>query len=143
MKKYKTGYMAGVYDLFHVGHLNLIIRAKEQCEYLIVGVLTDEEVVRWKPQPPFIPYEERVRIVAAVRYVDQVVGVSSDNITRIDAWKRYRFDCQFSGDDYANDKGWLYDQQQLRMVGSDLVFLPYTKTTSSTKIRTLINQALQ
>lgn len=143
MKKYKTGYMAGVYDLFHVGHLNLIMRAKEQCEYLIVGVLTDEEVVRWKPQPPYIPYEERIRIVAAVRYVDQVVGVSSSNIARMDAWERYHFDCQFSGDDYANDKGWLYDRQQLRMVGSDIVFLPYTKTTSSTKIRALIDRALQ
>lgn len=140
MKKYKTGYMAGVYDLFHVGHLNLMMRAKEQCEYLIVGVLTDEEAVRWKSQRPFIPYEERSCIVSAVRYVDQVVRVTGDNIARMDAWEKYRFDCQFSGDDYADDKGWLYDQQQLRKAGSDLVFLPYTKTTSSTKIRALIEQ---
>lgn len=142
MKRYKTGYMAGVYDLFHVGHLNLMMRAKEQCEYLIVGVLTDEEVMRWKPNKPFIPFEERFRIVQAIRYVDEVVKVTAENITRMDAWNRYHFDCQFSGDDYKEDEGWLYDQQQLRKVGSDIVFLPYTKTTSSTQIKALISKAL-
>ncbi len=142
MKKYKTGYMAGVYDLYHVGHLNLMRKAKEQCEYLIVGVLTDEEVTRWKPNRPFIPFEERIRIVQAIRYVDEAVKVTSENIARMDAWNMYRFDCQFSGDDYAEDEGWLYDQQQLRNVGSDIVFLPYTKTTSSTQIKELINKAL-
>lgn len=142
MKRYKTGYMAGVYDLYHVGHLNLMMRAKEQCEYLIVGVLTDEEVMRWKPHKPFIPFEERIRIVQAIRYVDEAVKVTAENITRMDAWNRYHFDCQFSGDDYKEDEGWLYDQQQLRKVGSDIVFLPYTKTTSSTQIKNLINKAL-
>lgn len=142
MKRYKTGYMAGVYDLFHVGHLNLMMRAKEQCEYLIVGVLTDEEVMRWKPNKPFIPFEERIRIVQSIRYVDEAVKVTAENIARMDAWNRYHFDCQFSGDDYKDDEGWLYDQQQLRAVGSDIVFLPYTKTTSSTQIKELIDKAL-
>lgn len=142
MKKYKLGYMAGVYDLYHIGHLNLMMKAKEQCEILMVGVLTDEEVMRWKPNKPFIPYDERVRIVEAIRYVDRIVKVTSENIARMDAWNMYHFDCQFSGDDYANDAGWLYDQQQLREVGSDIVFLPYTQTTSSTKIKGLIERAL-
>lgn len=122
MRKYKIGYMAGVYDLYHVGHLNLMMKAKEQCEYLMVGVLTDEEVMRWKSSRPFIPFEERIRIVQAIRYVDEVVKVTSENIARMDAWNKYHFDCQFSGDDYAKDDGWLYDQQQLRNVGSDIVF---------------------
>lgn len=141
-KKYKVGYMAGVFDLFHIGHLNLMRRAKEQCEYLMVGVLTDEEVQRWKPNKPFIPFEERIQIVESIRYVDEVVKVTSENITRMDSWNRYHFDCQFSGSDYANNEGWLWDQQQLRAVGSDIVFLPYTQTTCSTKIKALIEKSL-
>lgn len=141
-KKYKVGYMAGVFDLFHIGHLNLMRRAKEQCEYLMVGVLTDEEVQRWKPNKPFIPFEERIQIVESIKYVDEVVKVTSENITRMDSWNRYHFDCQFSGSDYANNEGWLWDQQQLRKVGSDIVFLPYTQTTCSTKIKALIEKGL-
>lgn len=141
-KKYKVGYMAGVFDLFHIGHLNLMRRAKEQCEYLIVGVLTDEEVQRWKPNKPFIPFEERIQIVESIKYVDKAVKVTSENITRMDSWNIYHFDCQFSGSDYANNEGWLWDQQQLRKVGSDIVFLPYTQTTCSTKIKALIEKSL-
>lgn len=142
MEKYKVGYMAGVYDLFHVGHLNLIRRARESCEHLIVGVLTDEEVMRWKPTRPFVPFEERIEIIRAVRYVDEAIMVNSENIDRLDSWKQLHFDCQFSGSDYANNPGWLADQQKLREVGSDIVFFPYTETTCSTNLRSLIQQKL-
>lgn len=140
--KYKVGYVAGVFDLFHIGHLNLIRRAKEQCEYLMVGVLTDEEVFRWKQRFPYIPYDERSEIVEAIRYVDEVIKVDSHNIDRIDSWKLLHFDCQFSGDDYAKSKAWQRDREKLRELGADIVFLPYTQKTSSTKIKELIEKAL-
>lgn len=141
-KKVKVGYIAGVFDLFHIGHLNLIRRAKERCEYLMVGVLTDEEVIRWKPHKPFIPFEERIAIVGAIKDVDKVVEVTSENIARMDSWNIFHFDCQFSGSDYADNPGWLEDQRQLREVGSDIVFLPYTQSTCSTKIKALIEKGL-
>ena len=142
MKKYKLGYMAGVYDLFHIGHLNLIRRAKENCEYLIVGVLTDEEVLRWKPQRPFVPFEERIEIIRSIRYVDEAILVNSENIDRIDSWNKLHFDCQFSGSDYQNNPGWLEDQRKLRELGSDIVFFPYTETTCSTQLREMIEQRI-
>ena len=80
MEKYKVGYLAGVFDLFHVGHLNLIRRAKERCDYLIVGALSDELVVKFKKNPPYIPFEERKQILEAIRYVDEVVKVTEENI---------------------------------------------------------------
>lgn len=142
MKKYNVGYMAGVYDLFHIGHLNLIKKAKEHCNYLIVGVLTDEEVMRWKVNRPFIPFEERIEIVRSISYVDEVVKVESHNIDRMDSWNILHFDCQFSGSDYADNEGWLADQKKLREVGSDIVFFPYTESTSSTQLKNLINKKL-
>ncbi len=136
MKKYKTGYIAGVFDLFHVGHLNLIERAKEQCDFLIVGVLTDELVQKNKNKQPYIPFEERLRIVGAVKSVDRAVGVDESNIQKMDAWKQFHFDCLFSGDDYRGNKYWVEDKAALNEVGSNIEFFPYTKSTSSTQIRT-------
>jgi len=142
MKDYKVGYIAGVFDLFHIGHLNLLRNAKEKCEYLIVGVLTDELTVHFKSRPPVIPHEERKAIVEAIRYVDRTVAVSFENIDKMDAWKLYHFDCLFSGDDYANAPHWIKDKEMLNEVGSDLQFLPYTKSTSSTAIKELISKRL-
>ncbi len=135
MEHYKVGYVAGVFDLFHIGHLNLIRRAKERCDYLIVGVLTDELVMHFKTNPPYIPFEERIEIVAACRYVDKAVGVDFTNIDKLAAWELYRFDCLFSGDDYVNNESWIIDRKRLNQVGSDIQFFPYTKTTSSTQIK--------
>lgn len=135
MKKYKTGYVAGVFDLFHVGHLNLIERAKEQCDFLIVGVLTDELVLKNKNKLPYIPFEERLRIVGALKAVDRAVEVDDSNIQKMDAWKQFRFDCLFSGDDYSGNKYWIEDKAALNAVGSNIEFFPYTKSTSSTQIR--------
>lgn len=134
-KKYKIGYIAGVFDLFHIGHLNLLRNAKCECEYLIVGVLTDELVVHFKNKTPYIPEEERKEIVEAIKYVDKAVFVDKNNIDKMKAWELYHFGCLFSGDDYKNDSGWLRDKKRLIQVGSDIHFFEYTKTTSSTKIK--------
>lgn len=132
-KPYKIGYVPGVYDLFHIGHLNLIRRAKEQSDYLIVGVLSDELVKHFKNAYPYIPLEERMEIVRALKYTDQVVEVNFHNTVKMDAWKLYRYDAYFSGSDHGDE--WDQERIQLREVGSDIVFLPYTMSTSSTKIK--------
>ena len=141
MDKYKVGYLAGVFDLFHVGHLNLIKRAKERCEYLIVGALTDELVIQFKKNPPYIPFEERKQILEAIRYVDEVVAVDEENHEKMKAWNKYHFDCLFSGDDYSGNPYWIEDQKALQNVGSNIEFFPYTKSTSSTMIKAAIGKA--
>lgn len=137
-KKYKLGYVPGVYDLFHIGHLNLIRRAKEQSEYLLVGVLSDELVEHFKGKRPYIPFEERIAIVGAIKEVDEVVKVDFSNTVKMDAWNLYHYDAYFSGDDHKNE--WEDERWALQALGSDIVFLPYTKSTSSTMIKEQIQQ---
>ena len=139
-KKYHVGYIAGVFDLFHIGHLNMFKRAKEQCDYLIVGVVTDESVMRGKKTTPYIPFEERIEIVRSCRYVDEAVEIPTDAGDTDEAYRRYQFDVQFSGSDYANDPVWLAKKTFLEKQGADLVFFPYTESTSSTKIKAAINK---
>lgn len=139
-KKYKIGYVPGVYDLFHVGHLNLLRKSKEQCEYLIAGVLTDEMVEVFKGKKPYIPFEERSAIVEAVKYVDEVVAVDYHNTDKVTAWKLYHYDCHFSGDDHVEE--WTEVKKQLQEVGADMMCFPYTMCTSSTKIKELITRDL-
>lgn len=138
MEKYKIGYIAGVFDLFHVGHLNLLKRAKERCEYLIVGVLTDELVIHFKNNPPYIPFEERREIIEALKVVDEAVPVTAENIEKLKAWDLYHFDCLFSGDDYSGNPYWIEDKKNLQERGSNIEFFPYTKGTSSTMIKAAI-----
>lgn len=135
---YNIGYVAGVFDLFHIGHLNLIRKSKENCQYLIVGVLVDELVVHFKGHRPYIPFEERIEIVRAIKYVNKAVPVTMENIDKMAAWELYKFNCLFSGDDYINNESWLIDKKRLNQVGSDIQFFPYTKTTSSTQIKRAI-----
>lgn len=142
MKKYNIGYVAGVFDLFHIGHLNLIRRAKEQCQYLIVGVLEDELVFRFKNKMPFIPFNERLQIVEALKYVDKAVKVDISNVDKMDAWRAFQFNCFFSGDDWKDSPSWIQDQKKLREVGSDLNYFSYTESTSSTQIRELIKKEI-
>lgn len=141
-RKYHVGYIAGVFDLFHIGHVNLLRRAKEQCDHLIVGVVSDEAVIRGKHTKPFIPFEERIEVVRSCRYVDEAVRIPEFMGDTDTAWRTLHFDVQFSGSDYANDPEWLEKKKFLNRHGADLVFFPYTQQTSSTKIKTLINRQL-
>lgn len=138
-KRYHVGYVAGVFDLYHIGHQNIFRRAKEQCDYLIVGVVSDEGVRENKKTDPFIPFNERIELVRGSRYVDEAVEIPHGFHDTIDAYKLYHFDVQFSGSDYEHDKDWLNKQKYLREHGSDLVFFPYTQSTSSTKLKEAIN----
>ena len=117
-------------------------RAKEQCDYLIVGVVSDEGVRINKGVEPFVPFEERVEMVKSCRYVDEVVGIPPKYSTTKEAWKLHHFDVQFSGSDYVNDGDWLASKEFLEQHGADLVFFSYTQSTSSTKLKKLINKKL-
>lgn len=142
-KKYHVGYVAGVFDLFHIGHLNLLQRAKEQCDYLIAGVVTDEGVRKNKGTECFIPFKERLTIVQACRYVDEAVEIPFEFFDTKDAYLRFQFDVQFSGSDYEKEPAWLKKQDYLRRHGSELVFFPYTESTSSSKLKEMIDRKLQ
>lgn len=131
-KKYKIGYTTGVFDLFHIGHLNILKRAKEQCEYLIVGVSTDELVKTYKNKTPVIPFEERVAIIEAIRYVDKVVPQTS--MDKIQAWQALHFDALFHGDDWKGSSMYTEIEEKMQALGVDVVFLPHTSGTSSTLI---------
>lgn len=136
--KYNIGYVTGVFDLFHIGHLNLLKNCKKRCHYLIAGVLTDELTEQDKAKRPFIPFEERMEIVKQCKYVDRVVAVDFHNTNKIDAWKELRYGCLFSGSDHEGQPYWTWLQRKLRTIGSDLEFFPYTKSTSSTMLQAAI-----
>lgn len=132
MKKYKIGYTSGVYDMFHIGHLNLLKRAKEQCDYLVVGVTTDE-LAQYKNKVPIIPYEERKQIVEAIKYVDKVIP--QENMDKLEACKKVGAEVIFVGDDWKGTDKWNKIEMDLKKINADVVYFPYTKGTSSTILR--------
>jgi glycerol-3-phosphate cytidylyltransferase len=132
-KQYKIGYTAGVFDLFHVGHLNILKRAKEQCEYLIVGVSTDELVMEYKNKLPVIPHHERMEIVEGIKYVDMVVP--QVNREKFSAWEALQFDVMFVGDDWKGSPLFSEVEKKFHLVGVDIVYFPYTKGVSSTIVK--------
>ena len=137
-KKYKVGYTAGVFDLFHIGHLNILKRAKEQCEYLIVAVSTDELVQKYKNKIPVIPYEERKTIIEAIKYVDEVVPqVNRDKIV---AYEQYHFDVMFVGDDWKGSDVFEKVDVYMRECGACVEYLPYTQNVSSTLLNDVLNK---
>jgi glycerol-3-phosphate cytidylyltransferase len=130
------GYTSGVYDLFHIGHLNLLRNAKAMCDKLIVGVTTDE-LVSYKNKKAVIPHNERMEIVRAIEYVDAVIP--QENMDKFEMWKKIKYDVMFVGDDwYASDK-WEELEKEFKEVDVRIVFFPYTKGTSST----ILNQTLK
>lgn len=138
MKKYKIGYTTGVFDMFHIGHLNLIKRAKEQCDYLIVGVSTDDLVVSYKNKKPVIPFEERLAIVESIKYVDKVVPQLT--MDKMAAWNDLKFDVMFHGSDWKNSKMYNKIIDDFKEVGVDVVFLPHTEGISSTMLSDILQK---
>lgn len=133
-KQYRVGLLMGVFDLFHVGHLRLIKKAAAECAFLRVAILSDRLVEEFKYHPPVIPQEERKEILEAVKYVDEVV-IIDDTPSRIVEWNRRPFDCFFSGNDYDGHPYFEWEREELRKLGSDIRFFPYTEFQSSTMIR--------
>ncbi len=140
MKKYKIGYTQGTYDMFHIGHLNLINHAKEYCDYLIVGVNSDELVQQYKNKLPVIVQEERAEIVRNIKAVDQCV--ISTTLDKLDALRKYHFDVMFIGDDWKGNPRWEQTGKDLKEHGVDLIFLPHTDGVCSTALTELIKKLL-
>ena len=135
MSKYVIGYTSGVYDLFHIGHLNLLKNAKGLCDKLIVGVTTDE-LVSYKNKRAVIPFSERIEIVRNIKYVD--AAIAQEEIDKFKMWEKIHFDVLFVGDDWYNSPSWNEMESKFEKVGVRVVYFPYTKGTSST----LLNETL-
>ena len=127
------GYVPGVFDMFHVGHLNILQRARERCDWLVAGVVTDEACAAMKGHLPVVPFHERVAIVSAIGFVDDVVG--DESADKREVWSKRRFDVIFKGTDWENtDKGRRLEVQMAE-VGVRVDYLPYTEQTSSSLLR--------
>lgn len=138
MKKYKIGYTTGVFDMFHIGHLNILKHSKEQCDYLIVGVSTDEVVKSYKNKTPIIPFEERIAIVKELKCVDLAVPQTSMN--KMEAWEKYHFDALFHGSDWKGSNMYNKLIEEFSAVGVDVVFLPHTENVSSTLLSEVLHK---
>jgi glycerol-3-phosphate cytidylyltransferase len=136
-KKEIVGYTTGVFDMFHVGHLNILRRAKENCDKLIVGVCTDELVHELKDKDPIIPFDERVEILRNIKFVDEVVPQSK--IDEIGDYHRLKFDVMFKGDDWKGTDKWNRLEKEFKKFGVEVMYFPYTKHVSSTKLRKIID----
>lgn len=132
-KKYKIGYTTGVFDLFHIGHLNILRHAKELCDYLIVGVSTDQLVWEYKNKLPVIPFEERFEIIKSIRYVDYVVP--QENMEKTKNIIKYSVNAVFVGDDWKNTDKWKFFEKEFKKLGVETVYLPHTEGVSSTILR--------
>lgn len=138
MKKYKIGYTTGVFDLFHIGHLNILKKAKEQCEFLIVGVTTDELCKKRKNKVPIVCEKERIEIVRAIKYVDKVVEqVDMDKLAMI---KRYGVDVVFVGSDWKGTPSWKQYEKEFAKEDCEVIYLDYTDGISSTILRKRLNR---
>lgn len=137
MPKTIIGYTSGVYDLFHIGHLNLLKNAKGLCDKLIVGVSTDK-LVEYKHKHPVIPFEERIEIVRSCKFVDAVIP--QEELDKYKMWEKLHFDILFVGDDWFNSPSWKEMEEKFNKVGVRVIYFPYTKGTSSTLINQTLNQ---
>lgn len=137
-KKYKIGYTTGVFDMFHIGHLNILKKAKEQCEYLVVGVTTDELCVCRKHKKPIICEEDRIAIISSIRYVDEVV--KQVTMDKIDVVKKLNADVVFVGSDWQGTKEWIQYEKEFSAVGCSVVYLNHTDGISSSVLRERLNK---
>lgn len=127
------GYTQGTFDMFHIGHLNLLKNAKARCDYLVVGVNSDELVKSYKGKDVIVPLDERMAIVKSIRYVDEVI--QTDVLEKKDAWMRVRFQKLFIGDDWKGNERWERTETEMQSLGAVVEYLPYTKETCSTMLR--------
>lgn len=140
MHKYKIGFTQGTFDMFHIGHLNLINHARECCDYLIVGVNSDELVESYKNKKPVIPAEERAEIVRNLKAVDECVITTT--LDKLQAYALYHFDAIFIGDDWKGNARWEKTKEDLAKCGADVVFLPHTDGICSTQLTSVIKNIL-
>ncbi|GAB3574890.1 adenylyltransferase/cytidyltransferase family protein [Leifsonia lichenia] len=129
----RVGYAAGAFDLFHIGHLNILKHAKSQCDYLIAGVVSDEMLRQVKGIDPVIPLAERLEIVRSIGFVDEAVAETVPD--KLDTWRELQFDVFFKGDDWRGTEKGLRLEREFAAVGVEVVYFPYTMTTSSTTLR--------
>ena len=134
----KIGYTTGVYDMFHVGHLNVLETAKQHCDYLIVGVSTDSLVEKYKNKVPIIPFDDRCRIVSALTCVDKVVAQKSRD--KIAQYEEIKYDLMFVGDDWKGSEIFTTLEKYLNNAGAQIVYLPYTPSVSSTKFKAILEK---
>jgi glycerol-3-phosphate cytidylyltransferase len=137
----RVGYAPGVYDLFHVGHLNMLRNARKFCDHLIAGVLTDEQAARAKGAAPVVPLVERLEIVGSIRYVDQ--AVAEDVRHKLEMWERLRFDVIVKGDDWQGTPRGERLEADFGRVGVDVAYVPYTVRTSSTMLRQVLLREIE
>lgn len=137
-KRYKIGYTTGVYDMFHIGHLNILRRAKELCECLIVGVTTDELCFSRKQKFPIIKETERFEIIQSIRYVDK--AIFQTNMDKVAAVKKLGADVVFVGSDWKNTPSWLFYEKELKKINCDVVYLDHTDGISSSILREKLNE---
>ena len=133
MKEYKIGYTQGVFDMFHIGHLNLINNAKKRCDYLIVGVNSDRLVEDYKNRSPVIKENDRAEIVRNLKAVDKCIIV--DTLDKIAIYEKIHFDAVFIGSDWKGNERWIQTENDLAQVNADVVYLDYTPNVSSTCLR--------
>jgi len=127
------GYTTGVFDLFHIGHLNILINAKSVCDKLVVGVTTDEYVQKYKNKQTIVAFEERMEIVKSIRYVDAVVP--QNNHDKMEAWKKIKFDIMIVGDDWYNTDKWNKFDNEFQKLGVKIIYFPRTKGTDSSILK--------
>ncbi|MDE6042831.1 MAG: adenylyltransferase/cytidyltransferase family protein [Muribaculaceae bacterium] len=132
------GYTTGVFDMFHIGHLNILRRARERCDYLIVGVSTDELVESYKHHTPMIPFANRMEIVKAIRYVDEVVPQTT--MDKLEAWKGLHFDVMFHGDEWKGTELYNRYEEEFAKVGARIEYLTHTEGISSSMLREKISK---
>ena len=131
------GFTSGVFDLFHIVHVNILKNAKSMCDKLIVGVTSDELMLSYKNKKPVIPFVERAKIVRNIKFVDSVVV--QENMDKFETWKKIKFDLMFVGDDWHKNEKWGEYEKLFSEVNVRIIYFPYTKGTSSTKINRILD----
>jgi|TARA_Y100000389_G_scaffold131983_1_gene129346 glycerol-3-phosphate cytidylyltransferase len=134
----KIGYTTGCFDLFHIGHLNILKRAKLECDYLIVGVTSDELAIAGKKKKLVIPFQERLDIVESIKFVDEVVPQTSYD--KMEAWNNLKFDRMFVGSDWKGTDAWNQIEKDFKPCGVEIIYFPYTTHTSSTILRGILDK---